>query len=182
MSTYADSPTRNADVTNASAAASGEPRARRVLRYAYACRTLGVLTFLLWLVPVAASQTAVTHVDRGGAPAPNSGSFYLSNYSSTTLTCYVTPDSGESRTLTLKPIRSIWRFDGLLGVKVDRWFNGPAEVACDPSPPQARMKGGPLVPLFPLAEGIELPIAAFVLVAVGWGDYFLPWRRRPAPH
>jgi len=34
--------------------------------------------------------------------------------------------------------------------------------------------------LFPLAAGIELPLAAFLLAAFGWGDRFLPWRRRPA--
>lgn len=151
----------------------------RLLRYA--CRALGVLAFLLWIVPLVASQTGATHVDQGGAAAPASGPFYLGNYSSTTLTCYVTPGKGESRTLVLTPIRSIWRFGGLLGTRVDRWFDGPAEVACTPSPPSARMTGGPLVPLFPLAQGIELPIVAFVLVAAGWGDYFLPWRRRARP-
>jgi hypothetical protein len=161
-----------------SAPVEGPRRSSARLFLRYAGRAFGVLAFLLWLVPVVAAQTNATHVGKTGTSVPASGDFYLSNYSSTELICYLTPDNGASRTVVLEPIRSIWRFRGLLGTKVDRWFDGPALIGCDPSPPTARMNSGAVVALFPLAQGIELPIAALILVAVGWGDYFLPWRRR----
>ncbi|BCJ46331.1 hypothetical protein GCM10010168_59700 [Actinoplanes ianthinogenes] len=149
-------------------------RRRRVTEYV--CRTSGVLIFLLWLVPVVAGQAHVTYISRSGEPVPPGASFYLSTYATTPLTCDITPEHGPTRAVALEPIRSIWRLHGLLGTRVDRWFDGPAVITCDPPSPEARMVAGPLQSLFPLADGILVPIAAFVLVVIGWGDFFLPWR------
>lgn len=153
-----------------------EPVNRRKRLVTNLCRAFGILVLLVWLVPVFAHELSRQYTSDTDVPAPTTKVFYLGNYSKSEVKCTITPEVGETRVITLKPIDSVWRFDGLMGFKVERWYDGLAVMSCTTD--DAQLNTGPLLWTYPLAQGIELPIIAFLLSAYGWRERLSPTATR----
>jgi hypothetical protein len=133
----------------------------------------GLLLFALWLT-VYLSVEFAAEVSAPGRQLPASGDVYLTAMTKEDITCTITLDDGESRTVTLSN-HSVLRWGSAVGTRVHRSFSGPAVVGCTGG--QVHLNGGPLVGLFPLGATFLVPLGAAILVVVGWRDRFLPHRR-----
>jgi hypothetical protein len=139
----------------------------------YSCRVAGLLLFALWLT-VYLSVEFGAEVSPPGRQLPASGDVYLTAMTKADITCTITPANGDSRTVTLSD-HSVLHWGSAVGTRVHRWFSGPAVVGCTGG--QVHLTGGWLVWLSPLGTTFLVPLAAAILVVLGWRDRFLPHRR-----
>jgi hypothetical protein len=149
------------------------PRFRRALTYA--CRVAGPLLFALWLVVYVSVQFSGT-VGTSGTPLPDSGDIYLTPSIKADTSCTVQPDHGVPQTIVVRDRATFWSWGAVVGVRVDRWFSGPGQVACDKAG-AVKLGSGPIAVLYPIGVTWVAPALAVLLVLIGWRDRYLPHRR-----
>jgi hypothetical protein len=142
----------------------------------YTCRVAGPLLFALWLIVYLSVQFSGT-VGTSGTPLSESGDIYLTPAVKADTSCTVRPDHGASKTIVVDDRATFWSWGAVAGVRVERWFSGPGQVACDKAG-AVKLGTGPVVALYPIGATWVVPALVVILVLIGWRDRYLPHRRR----
>jgi hypothetical protein len=141
----------------------------------HTCRVAGPLLFALWLIVYLSVQFSGT-VGTSGTPLPESGDVYLTPAVKADTSCTVQPDHGAPKTIQVRDRATFWSWGAVVGVRVDRWFPGPGQVACDKAG-AVKLGTGPVVALYPIGATWVVPALVVVLVLIGWRHRYLPHRR-----